>query len=112
MRARFRVLRQLKGNAADELVFSFFRSNLGDSAFVGVNKGEFGLFFFRESGDGPVLASHDYPKIVAGHEPCFTAGEPLDRVVGELACVLQSPTSTVFDRISALGALATVPRST
>jgi hypothetical protein len=90
-------------------MFTFFRSNFGDSGFVGVNKGEFGLFFFRESGDGLIFASHEYPKIIAGQEQCVTAGEPLDRVVGELACVIESPTSAVFDRISALGALATAP---
>ena len=109
MRARLRILRVLKGNPADELMFTFFRSNLGDSGFVGVNKGEFGLFLFRESDDGLIFASHEYPKIIAGQGQCVTAGEPLDRVVGELACVIQSPTSAVFDRISALGALATVP---
>ena len=109
MQARLRILRMLKGNAVDELMFTFFRSNFGDSGFVGVNKGEFGLFFFRESGDGLIFASHEYPKIIAGQEQCVTAGEPLDRVVGELACVIESPTSAVFDRISALGALATAP---
>lgn len=109
MQARLRILRVLKGNAADELVFTFLRSNLGDSGFVGVNKGEFGLFFFRESDDGLIFVSHEYPKVIAGREECVTAGEPLHRVVGELACVIQSPTSAVFDRISALGALATVP---
>src|SRR5262249_1810951 len=67
------------------------------------------LFFFRESDDGLIFASHEYPKIIAGQEQCVTAGETLDRVVGELDCVIQSPTSAVFDRISALGALATVP---
>lgn len=109
MQARLRVLRVLKGNAGDELMFTFLRSNLGDSGFVGVNEGEFGLFFFRESDDGLIFVSHEYPKIIAGQEPCETDGEPLDRVVGELACVIQSPTSVVFDRVSALGALATVP---
>jgi hypothetical protein len=108
MQARLGVLRVLKGNAVDELMFTFLRSNLGDSGFVSVNKGEFGLFFFRESDDGLIFASHEYPKIIAGQEPCDTAGEPLARVVGELACVIQSPVSAVFDRISALGALATV----
>ena len=109
MQARLRLLRVLKGNAVDELMFTFLRSNFGDSGFVGVNKGEFGLFFFRESNDGLIFASHEYPKIIAGQEPCVTTGEPLDRVVGELACVIESPTSAVFDRISALGALATAP---
>jgi len=109
MQARLRLLRVLKGNAVDELMFTFLRSNFGDSGFVGVNKGEFGLFFFRESNDGLIFASHEYPKIIAGREQCVTAGEPLDRVVGELACVIESPTSAVFDRISALGALATAP---
>lgn len=109
MQARLRVLRVLKGNAVDELMFTFLRSNLGDSGFIGVNKGEFGLFFFRESDDGLIFASHEYPKIIAGQEPCVTAGEPVNRVVGELACVTQSPASAVFDRISALGALSTVP---
>jgi hypothetical protein len=67
------------------------------------------LFFFRESDDGLIFASHEYPEIIAGQEPCVTDGEPVNRVVGELACVIQSPTSAVFDRISALRALSTVP---
>jgi len=108
MRARFGIRRVLKGDAVDELSFTFFRSNLGDSGFVGVDKGEFGLFFFRNSDDGLIFASHYYPKIIAGQEECVTAGEPVDRVVGELACVIQSPTSAVFDRLSSLRALATV----
>lgn len=109
MRARFRIRRVLKGDAQDELSFTFLRSNMGDSGFIGVDKGEFGLFFFQDSDDGLIFASHEYPKIIAGQEECVTAGEPVDRVVGELACVIKSPTSAVFDRISALGALATVP---
>lgn len=109
MRARFHIQRVLKGNAEGELSFTFLRSNNADSGFVGVNKGEFGLFFFRDSGDGLIFASHEYPKIIAGQGECDTAGEPVDRVVGELACVIQSPTSAVFDRINALGALASVP---
>jgi len=47
----------LKGNAVDELMFTFLRSNFGDSGFVGVNKGEFGLFFFRESNDSHICVS-------------------------------------------------------
>jgi hypothetical protein len=53
-----------------------------------------------------VFASDYRPKMIAGHEECMTAGEPVDRIAGELACVIQSPTSAVFDRIGAIGALA------
>ena len=109
MRARLLIHRVLKGDAAGELSFAFLRSDLADSGLVGVDKGEFGLFFFRESDDSLIFVSHFYPKIVAGHEECDTAGEPVDRVVGELACVIQSPASAVFDRISAMGALTSVP---
>lgn len=108
MRARLHIRRVLKGDAVDGLSFTFFRSNFGDSGFVGVDKGEFGMFFFRNSDDGLIFASHYYPKIIAGQEECVTAGGPVDRVVGELACVIQSPTSAVFDRLSSLRALATV----
>ena len=111
MRARMLIRRVLKGDVVDELSFTFFRSNLGDSGFVGVDKGEFGLFFFRDSNDGLVFISHFYPKIIAQEEECVTAGEPVDRVVGELSCVIQSPSSAVFDRLSALGALASVSAS-
>jgi hypothetical protein len=108
-RARFRILRVLKGSAEGELIFSFVRTNNVDSGLVVVDKGEFGMFFFRDSDDGLRFASPYRAKIIAGHEECVTAGEPLDRVAGELACVVQSPTSAVFDRISAMEALAALP---
>jgi len=108
MRARLRIYRALKGDAVGELSFAFLRSNLADSGLVGVDEGEFGMFFFRDSDDGPIFTSHFYPKIIAGQKECVTVGEPVDRVVGELACVIQSPTSSVFDRLSSLQALATV----
>jgi hypothetical protein len=102
MRARLRIYRALKGDAVGELSFAFLRSNLADSGLVGVDEGEFGMFFFRDSDDGPIFTSHFYPKIIAGQKECVTVGEPVDRVVGELACVIQSPTSSVFDRLSSL----------
>jgi hypothetical protein len=108
-RAHLRILRVLKGDAAGEVSFTFFRPNDGESGVTGAVKGEFGLFFFRNSDDGLVFASKYYPEIIAGREECVTVGEPIDRVVGELACVIQSPSSAVFDGISALGSLATVP---
>lgn len=108
MRGRLRIQRLLKGDAVGELSFAFLRSNLGDSGLVGVDKGEFGMFFFRDSDDGLIFTSHFYPKIIAGQEECVTAGEPVDRVAGELACVIQSSTSAVFERLSSLRALATV----
>jgi hypothetical protein len=109
MQGRLRVLRVLKGDAVDELMFKFFRSNLENCGLIGVNKGEFGLFFFRESEGGLILAGPEYPTIIAGRGPCLTAGEPLERVAGEFACVIQSPTSTIFDLISALRMLDLVP---
>jgi len=109
MQARLRVLRVLKGDAVDELMFKFFRSNLMNCGLFGVDKGEFGLFFFRESDHGLILATPQYPTIIAGRGPCITAGEPLERVVGEFDCVIQSPLSTIFDRTSALRMLDRVP---
>jgi hypothetical protein len=109
MQARLRVLRVLKGDGMDELMFKFFRSNLMNCGLIGVNKGEFGLFFFRESDRSLILAAPEYPTIIAGRGPCVTAGEPLERVVGEFDCVIQSPSSTIFDRISALQVLDRVP---
>jgi len=108
MRGRLRIQRLLKGDAVGELSFAFLRSNLGDSGLVGVDKGEFGMFFLRDSDDGLIFTSHFYPKIIAGQEECVTAGRPIDRVAGELACVIQSPTSTVCERLTSLQALGTV----
>ena len=111
MQARLRVLRVLKGDAVDELMFKFFRSNLMNCGLFGVNKGEFGLFFFRESDYGLILATPQYPTIIAGRGPCVTAGEPLERVVGEFDCVIQSPSSTISDHTSALRMLDRVSDS-
>ncbi|MGO8733514.1 MAG: HEAT repeat domain-containing protein [Terriglobia bacterium] len=108
MRACLRIYRVLKGDAVGQLSFAFLRSNLGDSGLVSVDKGEFGMFFFRDSDDGLIFTSHFYPKIIAGQEECVTTGKPIDRVAGELACVIQSSTSAVFERLTSLRALATV----
>ncbi|HXG66530.1 MAG TPA: HEAT repeat domain-containing protein [Blastocatellia bacterium] len=107
MQASLRVDRALKGETGSELSFMFL---LPDQpvGYQGVADAQFGMFFFRSGADGLTFASPYYPFIVATPQDCKAAGNPLERVVAELACVLDSFQATTRERAEAISALGSV----
>lgn len=107
MKAGLKLARVLKGAADSAVAFSYL---LPDD-FVGygtLSTKDFGLFFLRPVPEGWSLTSPHYPFILAERAACATEGEPLARVVAELACSLRAPMAKTRPRWQALQALATI----
>lgn len=102
MGATFRTDRVLKGEASSELSFSFLLPDL-PAGYRGIAANEFGMFFFRATSEGLILASPYYPSLVATRETCpAKKTTDLDRVIAELGCVLKASSTTIRERAEAI----------
>lgn len=106
MAATLRALRVLKGPAdAATVRFVFFvpEAPLG---YGEVGASQFGLFFLREGARGYEVADPYYPFVVASPDaPAPADGGELERVVAEVAHVLDSPQASPDERERAVGIL-------
>ena len=112
MLGTLRVARVIKGKADTEISFTFFVPNDFESlGYASVQANQFGMFFFRETASGLVFVSSYHPSILARREGCSTKGSDIERVVGEIDCILTSPIATNRDILSVIQYFRTVPAS-
>jgi hypothetical protein len=109
MVATLRAFRVLKGQAgAPSVSFGFLIPEV-DLAYGGVAEKQVGMFFLKEvSKQKYEVLNPYYPSIVAAPDAPATEGAALDRVVAEVAYVLNSAKSSPDERERAVSILETV----
>jgi hypothetical protein len=109
MSAELSAQKVLKGKLANPRVaFKFFIPP--PSGYGGIARGQFGVFFLRESKSGPQILDPYHPYVVALPGAPGTSGACLDQVTAELAYVVASaaaPPRAKREAVEALRSLRT-----
>ena len=107
MSAELSAQKVLKGKLANPRVtFKFFIPP--PSGYGGMARGQFGVFFLRESESGPEILDPYHPYVVALPGAPGTSGTCLDQVTAELAYVVASAAAPARARREAVEALRTL----
>jgi HEAT repeat protein len=99
------VERALKGTPDSDVVsFTYTITDFGEA---GVKADQFGVFFLRAGEGGYEVTDPDYPSVISVPGAPSASGTVLDKVVAEVAYVLDFPGESTALRLQAVLALAT-----